>query len=703
MIPLVVVNELPLNFLTIMRFRSLFNLNIWPLLLVYFLLPSGILQSQTHKYWIFLKDKGPDRSSFIARKYSLNPEDLSVLGLTERAIERRLKMHPDGAVIDVTDIPLHTPHLAALRQLGIRTLRRSKWLNAVSAELSREQVNDVMRLPFVHEVRPVAAFLRKEPVVQKSTPQVLTPEATAHVFDYGPSLTQLELIRIPELHDMGITGAGVLIGMLDTGFRWKDHEALMNIKVTAEHDFINNDSVTANEEPQDNQGQDSHGTSTLSLVGAFKEGQLIGGAFGADFLLGKTEYLPTETKIEEDYWVAGIEWMEGQGVDVVNSSLGYFDFDPDGPGGPDYLFADLDGQTAVTTQAANIAASKGVVVVVSVGNNNGSKYWPWINTPADAPGVLAVGAVSASGKIAGFSSRGPTADGRTKPDVVTMGVGTRAANFLKDSSTYIGFSGTSASAPLATCAAALLLSARPELTPPQVFDALRNTAERAANPDITFGWGLVNAAGALQYPTLKVDNLINNIEIFLASASGIVQGSPTLYFARGEEPTFTALPMALSRPYRNTTRGVYSANIQPEQEGNVLRFYIEASDSALGTFTIPSLAPMLTFSFVEGETILFPPYKKAMLIPVTFELYQNYPNPFNQGTIIRYDLTEPGEVTLKVHDVLGQLVATLIDGQLQAAGEYQIRFSNLSLASGVYFYALRTGEFTDVKKMILIK
>ncbi|MFQ5797358.1 MAG: S8 family serine peptidase [Bacteroidota bacterium] len=693
-----------MNFLTIMRFRNLFNLNIWPLLLVYFLLPSGILQSQTHKYWIFLKDKDPDRSSFIARKYSLNPEDLSVLGLTERAIERRLKTHPDGAVIDVTDIPLHTPYLAALRQLGIRTLRRSKWLNAVSAELSREQINDVLHLPFVQEVRPVAAFLRKEPVVQKSTPQVLTREATAHVFDYGPSLTQLELIRIPELHDMGITGAGVLIGMLDTGFRWKDHEALMNIKVTAEHDFINNDSVTANEGTQDRSDQDSHGTRTLSLVGGFKEGQLVGGAFGADFLLGKTEYVPTETKIEEDYWVAGIEWMEGQGVDVVNSSLGYFDFDPDGPGGPDYAFADLDGQTAVTTQAANIAASKGVVVVVSAGNNNGDKYWPWINTPADAPGVLAVGAVSASGTIAGFSSRGPTADGRTKPEVVTMGVGTRAASFSEDSSTYNSFfTGTSASAPLATCAAALLLSARPELTPTQVFDALRNTADRAGNPDNTFGWGLVNAAGALQYPTLKVDNLINNIEIFLASASGIVQGSPTLYFARGDEPSFTALSMELSRPYRNTTRGVYSANIQPEQEGNVLRFYIEASDSALGTFTIPSLAPVLTFSFVEGETILFPPYKKAVLIPVTFKLYQNYPNPFNQGTVIRYDLPEPRVVSLEVYSVVGQLVGRLVDGLEQAAGEYQIRFSNLSLASGVYFYALRAGEFTDVKKMILIK
>ncbi|MEE9225219.1 MAG: S8/S53 family peptidase [Bacteroidota bacterium] len=683
-----------------MRFRSLFNLNIWPLLLVYFLLPSAILQSQTHKYWIFLKDKGPDRSSFIARKYSLNPEDLSLLGLTERAIERRSKMQPVDGVIDAADIPLHEPYLAALRQLGIRTLRRSKWLNAVSAELSREQINDVLHLPFVQEVSPVAVFLRREPALEKSGPQSLTHEATTHVFDYGPSLTQLELIRIPELHDMGITGAGVLIGMLDTGFRWRDHEALMNIEVIAEYDFINSDSVTANEATQDSSDQDSHGTRTLSLVGGFKEGQLVGGAFGADFLLGKTEYVPTETKMEEDYWVAGIEWMEGQGVDVVSSSLGYSIFDD--RTGYRWENGDFDGRTTKVAQAAAVATRKGVLVVTAMGNEgNGNGVIGTMLSPADADSILSIGAISTSGSLASFSSTGPTNDGRIKPDVVALGVSVYSAT--ASTAGYTSVNGTSFSTPLVTGAAALVLSARPELTPIQIGDALRSTADRAGAPDNFHGWGLINTVDALQYPTLKVDNLINNIEIFLASASGIVQGSPTLYFARGEEPTFTGLPMALSRPYRNTTRGVYSANIQPEQGGNVLRFYIEASDSVLGTFTIPSLAPVLTFSFVEGETILFPPYKKAMLIPVTFKLYQNYPNPFNQGTIIRYDLTEPGEVTLKVHDVLGQLVATLIDGQLQAAGEYQIRFSNLSLASGVYFYALRTGEFTDVKKMILIK
>lgn len=687
-----------------MRPRSPLNSNSWLLFLVFFLLPGGSLPSQTQRFWIFLKDKGPDASTFIARNHSLTYEDISFLSLTDRAIARRSKMHPDGGVIDAADVPLHGPYLTVLRQMGIHTNRISKWLNAVSAELSAKQVDEARQLPFVHEVKPVAVFVRKQPVVEKATSHPPAQETANHLLDYGPSLTQLELIRIPELHDVGITGSGVLIGMLDTGFRWKVHEALTSINVIAEYDFINRDSVTADEIPEDSPGQDGHGTGTLSLVGAFKEGQLIGGAFGADFLLGKTEYDPTETKIEEDNWVAGIEWMESQGVDVVNSSLGYWDFDPGGPGGPDYTFSDLDGQTAVTTQAANIAASKGVVIVVSAGNNNGNSYWPWINTPADAFGALAVGAVSASGAIAWFSSRGPTADGRIKPDVVAMGVGTRAASFVKDSSTYTGgFTGTSASAPLATCSAALLLSVRPELAPPQVFDALRNTADRAANPDNSYGWGLVDVVYALQYPTLKVENLVNIVEVFLTSANGIVVGSPTLYYAHGEDLVFTAVPMQLTRSFQNSSRGVYTANIPPRTERKVVRFYTEASDSSTGTFAIPSQAPLLSYSFLDGEGVLYPPYVNPVVIPVDYRLYQNYPNPFNQGTTIRYDLKAPRVVTLNVYNVLGQRIATLVEGVQQAAGEYEIRFNNPTLATGVYFYTLRAGEFSETKRMVLVK
>lgn len=683
-----------------MRTQHAVHRTIW-LALIFSLLHPCLLLSQTHKYWIFLNDKGLDAPALLNKIDAANPRDLSFLGLTERAIARRWKMHPDGNPIDLSDVPIHRPYLQVLSSIGIHPLRTSKWLNAVSAELSSDQAENVRRLPFVEEVRPVAVFLRKEPY-DGPPAQLPTQLVPHHAHDYGPSLTQLDLIRIPELHDLGITGEGVLVGMLDTGFRWKTHEALMNIRVVSEYDFISGDSVTA-DEPQDSVRQDGHGTATLSLVGGFKEAKLIGGAFGADFLLARTEYVPTETKVEEDNWVAGMEWMESRGADVVNSSLGYFDFDPEGPGGPDYIFSDLDGKTAVTTRAANAAFSKGVIVCVSAGNNNRFSYWPYINMPADAFGALAVGAVSADGTIASFSSRGPTADGRVKPDIVAMGVSTRAAALTTtvsgDSSIYTFFSGTSASAPLATSAAALLLSARPELTPSQVFDALRNTADRATDPDNAYGWGLVNAVDALQYPTLTVDNVENRIELFLASPGGIAPGSPTLYFKREGESTFTAQPMELTRSFQSTTRGLYAADIPIRPQFTPIRFYVQLTDSVSGPTTIPVQAPLLTFAFNDGVGTLSPP----VIIPAEFRLYQNFPNPFNQGTFIRYDLEEPRTVTLEVFNILGQRVATLVSGVFQAAGRYEVRLNDSNLASGVYFYTLQAGDLAQTRKMVLIR
>ncbi|HEY4643139.1 MAG TPA: S8 family serine peptidase, partial [Bacteroidota bacterium] len=326
-----------------------------------------------------------------------------------------------------------------------------------------------------------------------------------------------------------------------------------------------------------------------------------------------------------------------------------------------------------------------------------------INTPADAFGALAVGAVRADGTIASFSSRGPTADGRVKPDIVTMGVSTRVAALATtaggDSSIYTFISGTSASAPLATSAAALLLSARPELTPSQVFDALRNTADRAANPDNTYGWGLVNVVDALQYPTLSVDNIENRIELFLASPGGIAPGSPTLYFKRQGESTFTAQPMELTRSFQSTTRGLYAADIPVLSQSALIRFYVQVTDSVSGPTTIPVQAPLLTFAFNDGVGTLLPP----VIIPAEFRLYQNFPNPFNQGTFIRYDLEEPRTVTLDVFNILGQRVATLVSGVFQAAGRYEVRLNDSNLASGVYFYTLQAGDLAQTRKMVLIR
>lgn len=274
--------------------------------------------------------------------------------------------------------------------------------------------------------------------------------------------------------------------MLDTGFR-KSHQAFRNARLLAEWDFVNGDGDVQQDLSDPNDYSDAHGTGTWSVLGGFSPGQLFGPAYGADFLLAKTETTSFERPIEEDYWVAGIEWAESLGAEVISSSLGYTDW---------YTFADMDGRTAVTTRAADRAVSLGVVVVNAAGNER-DEPWGHIIAPADGFGVVAVGAVNAGGRIAPFSSPGPTFDGRTKPEVCALGVDDwMAANGADGSDTYGRASGTSFATPLVAGAVALILEAHRDWTPRRVRSALLGTAERNLRPDNNYGWGIIDATSA---------------------------------------------------------------------------------------------------------------------------------------------------------------------------------------------------------------
>jgi hypothetical protein len=306
---------------------------------------------------------------------------------------------------------------------------------------------------------------------------------------YGNSYTQLIQIMVPPLHDLGYSGAGILIGVLDTGFR-KDHVAVSGLDIIAEHDFVFDDDDTQYDPSNPDDYSDSHGTAVLSLMAGNAVGELIGPAFGASFLLGKTEDTRSETPIEEDYWVEGIEWMESQGADIVSSSLGYTRFDDD----TGYEFSDLDGNTAVTTIAADAAAVLGVLVVNAAGNERNGE-WGHIITPADGDSVAAIGAVDSQGALASFSSPGPTYDGRTKPDVCAMGVGNYIALNV-DTVSFTNGNGTSYATPLVAGASALILEAQSQWTAMDVLDGLKATASQSDSPDNDYGWGIINALRA---------------------------------------------------------------------------------------------------------------------------------------------------------------------------------------------------------------
>ncbi len=458
---------------------------VWLVLFPVVVFPQQQIEprKQVAKYWFFFVDKGPaslHKSALLSAESSLLP----------KAKARRLKVSSQGALVDYTDLAVWQPYVDDLRRRGVVLVNVSKWLNAVSAFADEDQLRLLSGLPCISRYQPVGKFHR-ERFQQGASMEKPSLPSFSHELDYGLSLVQNELMAVPQVHDLGFYGQGVLIALLDTGFRL-NHEAFSQLDVLAKYDFINKDSIVENESGQDLPSQDHHGSIVLSIIAGYAASNLIGPAFGASFLLAKTEDVSSETPIEEDYWIAAAEWADSLGADIISSSLGYIDW---------YEYADMNGDTAPITIAADLAAKKGILVVVAAGNE-GNAPWHYISAPADGDSVVAVGAVSSSGIVAAFSSRGPSADGRIKPDVMAMGVSTRCiavANSQEIGSSYASVNGTSAACPLAAGAAALILCAHPQLTPMQVRESLWRTADRAPDPDNTYGYGLVNALTALSF------------------------------------------------------------------------------------------------------------------------------------------------------------------------------------------------------------
>ena len=435
-------------------------------------------------YWVFFRDKAIQNDAdyqqgLAAVRASYSPA----------AIARRELRGSTSTPFGYSDLPVADAYLSAIEQSGASINYASSWLNAVSVKTDAAQLAAIASLPFVDHVQPVARY--SVPSITGGTP-VITSPAEAQTF-YGNADPQSVQIGIPAVHNLGITGAGVTIGVLDTGFI-RNHEAFNQpghvINVVGEHDFINNDGNTADSVPS--ASQITHGTYILGVMGAYKPNTLVGAAYGASFLLAKTEVVPTETPIEETYWVAGLQWLEANGADVVTSSLGYIDW---------YTQAQLNGHIAVTSVAAHTATLAGLPIVNAAGNqgHDANPTTSSLISPADAELVITVGAVDSAGVLAGFSSSGPTADGRLKPEVLAQGVSTATVT-PGSVSGYSYVNGTSLSTPLVASTIALMLDANPNLTVPQIRQILFSTASRANNPDTAFyleGYGIINAYQAV--------------------------------------------------------------------------------------------------------------------------------------------------------------------------------------------------------------
>lgn len=445
-------------------------------------------------------------------------EDLSAasrtpIALAPRALERLAREGGETGATDLTNRPAPGRFLEHLRDLGIEVRHASRALRAVSADLTPEQYDRLLRDPAVRRIDGRASYLRTgdlpvggevggtdaTPQTERRPTRLLPDPRTLTPAQYGNSWSQNEQIGVNRLHERGYAGDGVLVCLLDAGSN-NLHPSLLQSDLVAMRDFVGDDDNVRYTpgDPDDEAGSDSHGTYTWTTLGGFSSGNLVGPAYRASFVVGRTEYTASETRVEEDDYVAGIEWADSLGADVVSTSLGYLNFD----NGFVYSPQDLDGRTAVTTRAAAWAVRRGIVVVTAAGNEGPGDRT--LITPADAESVIAVGAVSFLGNIASFSSRGPTADGRIKPDICARGVSTYCGTRTGG---YAGVNGTSLSTPLIGGLAALLRQAHPEWSAFEIGERLRAAADRASSPDNTYGHGIPDGFRAADLPggSLVVD------------------------------------------------------------------------------------------------------------------------------------------------------------------------------------------------------
>ena len=488
---------------------------------------------------------------------------------------------------------------------------------------------------------------------------------------------------------MGYNGEGVIIGLLDTGYDWENHNSLKDREVIAERDFIYNDAETANDEKDSTSSQHNHGTSVFSIIAGFDEGSLIGPAFNSQFLLAKTEFVPTETHSEEDNYAAALEWMDSIGVDITTSSLGYSNgFEEYGE--EDYKYEDMDGKSTIVTKAAEMAFERGIVVITSAGNE-GNTPWKYITAPADGINTIAVGAVSSSNNVVSFSSEGPSFDGRIKPEIVAMGASMINARASSSDSYGIG-SGTSFSAPIVAGIVGLLLDAHPHLNNRQIRSIMMQSGDNIDYPNNERGYGLISALEALIFPNLENTDGGFKLHKIFTDMSIIDEFSVEIVFEDS---------MKFSMGLENDK---FSVDLPFLTNNKEYKFYFTFKDLSGNEFRFPN-DRFFKMNYGELNIELSSQDEFETEIPSKYQLYQNYPNPFNPITRIRYflpDTHDQTKVTLKLFNVLGAEVKTIVN-EVQESGSYIVELSSSGLSSGVYFYQLQTGNTKLTRKLMILK
>ena len=502
--------------------------------------------AQESCYMVFFADKDD-----IAQRIDMPGEFLS-----ERAIMRCVKA---GVEITAQDLPVSPDYVNSVRSTGAHTLYKTKWLNGVLVRCGADLVPALKALPFVTAVEYVGPVPEAMLSGRRSF-NLRTKERRVGV----ETESQLKMIGADRMHQAGFTGEGITIAILDSGFPGVSTSSAFShilsngtLQEDVSYNFVRNS--------PDVYQEDDHGTEVLSVIAANIPDAYTGVAYDATFQLFVTEDARSEYRIEEYNWLFAAERADSAGVDIIHSSLGYYDFDDPSM---NYTREQMDGRTTVVSRAAKWASERGIVVVTSAGNEGSIPSWRIITAPADVDGVVAVGSVNSLRQKTGSSSIGPTADGRIKPDVAALGQGVKV---VRASGQVGSSSGTSFSAPLVTGLVAGIWQRYPELNAREVVALLKETASQASQPDNLLGYGIPDFRAVENYMAevpqngvfeifpnpLKTDTLTirpkdpdmaNACSIEIISAQGRLLETKSIRFSwlqRTHHANFSALPAGI--------------------------------------------------------------------------------------------------------------------------------------------------------------
>jgi serine protease AprX len=639
-------------------------------------------QAQFTRYIVRLKHKGNSPYSFSS----------PLTYLSQRALDRRTRY---SIAIDSADLPVTPSYITQIDNIpNVTILNASKWLNSVSIlTTDAAAITAINALPFVQNVAGIASKTSEpgkstrdkfagEEIINELPPS--TERITADYFNYGTSsFNEIHIHNGEFLHNIGLRGQGMHLSVLDNGFT--NYTALkafdsvnMNAQVLGTWDFVARESNVIND--------GSHGMNCFSTIAANIPGQFIGKAPKASFWLFRTEDDASEYPIEEHNWVCAAERADSNGTDVISSSLGYFDFDN---ATLNYVYANMDGNTTMAARGADMAAKKGLLVVISAGNE-GSSAWHYISTPADGDSVVAVGAVSTSGSVAGFSSFGPSSDGQIKPDVAAVGV---SALIQTTGNTIGSGNGTSFACPNMAGLGACLWQGFPEYNNMKIVRALQQSGSIFSTPNDRTGYGIPNVKTAfknllIEYATssttinacnVTVNWSTKDVESMRYEVERKVPGE-TVFTKVGDVTPFAGTLLA-NRSYQfvNTLVGVNAGTVSYR-----IRQVIDTATAAFTDAYIDTVTVTIPTGCVTTGTGSVDPTKESVSLQ---------PNPASASTTLvietAYAVTN---MPITIYDAKGRLVMQL--NQSKNTGKKTIDLSVERLSKGKYYIKVMNGQKT---------